>query len=71
VTVPVLPGLVTQGDTVVQCYKRVQEAIAPREGAVRVDLHSRGEVPDQHPDCVGGQVPSRPHWLRGDRRRFA
>ncbi len=28
VTVPALPGVVTQGDTVEQCMERVQEAIA-------------------------------------------
>ncbi len=28
VTVPVLPGCVTQGDTVEQCVERAQEAIA-------------------------------------------
>jgi predicted RNase H-like HicB family nuclease len=37
VTVPALPGLVTQGDTVVQCYERVKEAIALHVAAMAAD----------------------------------
>jgi antitoxin HicB len=45
VTVPALPGVVTQGDTVEQCLERVQEAIAVHVAAMADD----GEpIPDEH-----------------------
>jgi predicted RNase H-like HicB family nuclease len=44
-TVPALPGVVTQGDTVEQCVERVQEAIALHLAAMAED----GEpIPEEH-----------------------
>jgi len=45
VTVPALPGVVTQGETVEQCIERVQEAIALHLAAMAED----GEpIPEEH-----------------------
>jgi antitoxin HicB len=45
VTVPALPGVVTQGDTVEQCIARAQEAIALHLAAMAAD----GEpIPEEH-----------------------
>ena len=45
VTVPALPGVVTQGETVDQCIERVQEAIALHLAAMAAD----GEpIPEEH-----------------------
>jgi antitoxin HicB len=45
VTVPALPGVVTQGETVEQCLERVQEAIALHLAAMADD----GEpIPEEH-----------------------
>ena len=49
VTVPALPGVVTQGDTVAQCYERVQEAIALQVAAMVAD----GEpIPEEDGKCA-------------------
>jgi lysophospholipase L1-like esterase len=36
----------------VDAYNAAVARVAQREGAVLVDLHAQGEVPDQHPDWV-------------------
>ena len=41
-----------QLDAEVDAYDAAIARVAQREGAVLVDLHSAGEVPDQHPDWV-------------------
>lgn len=42
VTVPALPGVVTQGDTVEECLERVREAITLHIGALAEDDDRRG-----------------------------
>ena len=45
VTVPALPGVVTQGETIEQCIERAQEAIALHLAAMAED----GEpIPEEH-----------------------
>ncbi len=45
VTVPALPGVVTQGDTVEQCLERVREAVALHLATMAED----GEpIPEEH-----------------------
>jgi lysophospholipase L1-like esterase len=41
-----------QLNAAVDAYNAAIARVAQREGAVVVDLHSQGEVPDQHPDWV-------------------
>ena len=39
-------------DTAVAAYNDAIARVAVREGAILVDLHSQGEIPDLHPDWV-------------------
>lgn len=41
-------------NAIVSAYNASAARVAQREGAVLVDLHAQGEVPDQHPDWVSG-----------------
>lgn len=52
------PGLATTPPSVlnaiVDAYDASATQVAQKEGAILVDLHAQGEVPDQHPDWVSG-----------------
>jgi len=41
-------------NAIVDAYNSSAAQVAQKEGAVLVDLHAQGEVPDQHPDWVSG-----------------
>jgi GDSL-like lipase/acylhydrolase family protein len=41
-------------NAIVDAYNLAADQVAQKEGAVPVDLHAQGEVPDQHPDWVSG-----------------
>ena len=41
-------------NAIVDAYNSSAAQVARTEGAVLVDLHAQGEVPDQHPDWVSG-----------------
>jgi antitoxin HicB len=45
VTVPALPGVVTQGETIEQCLERAQEAIAVHLTALAEDGEA---IPEEH-----------------------
>jgi lysophospholipase L1-like esterase len=52
------PGLATTPpsalNAIVSAYNSSVAQVAQTEGAVLVDLHAQGEVPDQHPEWVSG-----------------
>ncbi len=41
-------------NAIVSAYNASAAKVAQKEGAILVDLHAQGEVPDRHPDWVSG-----------------